>query len=61
MPGVELHIEQGPVLGTKGLPVGIVTAIAGGSRLMIECPGAAAVCAQLPQAIKCRALPKAKW
>src|SRR3954469_22966771 len=30
---VELHIEQGPVLEQKGLPVGVVTAIAGATRL----------------------------
>src|ERR1700710_2991872 len=30
---VELHIEQGPVLEQKGVPVGVVTAIAGATRL----------------------------
>jgi N-carbamoyl-L-amino-acid hydrolase len=30
---VELHIEQGPVLENRGLPVGIVTAIRGSARL----------------------------
>src|SRR3978361_746595 len=30
---VELHIEQGPVLEQKGLAVGVVTAIAGATRL----------------------------
>src|ERR1700760_2775777 len=30
---VELHIEQGPVLEAEGLPVGVVTAIAGATRL----------------------------
>jgi allantoate deiminase len=30
---VELHIEQGPVLEQKRLPVGVVTAIAGATRL----------------------------
>ena len=29
---LELHIEQGPVLEAKGLPVGVVTAIRGASR-----------------------------
>src|SRR3978361_1784871 len=29
---VELHIEQGPVLEAKNLPVGVVTAIAGATR-----------------------------
>src|SRR6201994_349685 len=30
---VELHIEQGPVLEAKNLPVGVVSAIAGATRL----------------------------
>src|ERR1700727_1274704 len=30
---VELHIEQGPVLEAKGLPVGVVSAIAGATRM----------------------------
>src|SRR6201991_2457168 len=30
---VELHIEQGPVLESQGLPVGVVTAISGATRL----------------------------
>src|SRR5258708_28990597 len=30
---VELHIEQGPVLEAQNLPVGVVTAIAGATRL----------------------------
>src|SRR5258708_384257 len=30
---LELHIEQGPVLETEGLPVGVVTAIAGATRM----------------------------
>ena len=34
---VELHIEQGPMLEKEGLPVGVVTAIAGASRLEITC------------------------
>lgn len=36
---LELHIEQGPVLEADGLPVGIVTSIAGGTRANIEIVG----------------------
>ncbi len=38
---VEVHIEQGPVLLNAALPVGIVTAIAGASRYMIDLAGEA--------------------
>jgi len=38
---VELHIEQGPVLEAKGMPLGVVTAIAGASRYAIEIAGKA--------------------
>ena len=38
---VEVHIEQGPVLLEHGLPVGVVTAIAGSSRYLIELTGLA--------------------
>jgi allantoate deiminase/N-carbamoyl-L-amino-acid hydrolase len=38
---VEVHIEQGPVLLQRGLPVGLVTAIAGSSRYLVELSGVA--------------------
>lgn len=38
---VEVHIEQGPVLLERGLPVGLVTAIAGSSRYLVELSGVA--------------------
>jgi N-carbamoyl-L-amino-acid hydrolase len=38
---VEVHIEQGPVLLERGLPVGVVTAIAGSSRYLVELTGLA--------------------
>ena len=38
---IEPHIEQGPVLEAKGLPVGIVTAINGATRLEIAVDGIA--------------------
>ena len=37
---VELHIEQGPVLERMGLPLGIVDAIAGQTRLTVTLTGA---------------------
>ncbi|NHZ39889.1 allantoate amidohydrolase [Massilia aquatica] len=42
LPGfVEVHIEQGPVLLERGLAVGVVTAIAGSSRYLVELTGLA--------------------
>jgi allantoate deiminase len=38
----EVHIEQGPVLEARGLPVGVVSAIAGQSRHQITFTGEAA-------------------
>lgn len=38
---VEVHIEQGPVLLEHGLPAGVVTAIAGSSRYLLELTGTA--------------------
>ncbi len=38
---VEAHIEQGPVLEAEGLPVGIVTAISGATRLEVAVDGMA--------------------
>ena len=38
---VEVHIEQGPVLLNRDLPVGIVTSIAGSSRYLVELKGVA--------------------
>ena len=39
---VEVHIEQGPVLEVRGLPVGMVSAIAGQSRHQLTFTGEAA-------------------
>ncbi|KVD55499.1 Zn-dependent hydrolase [Burkholderia ubonensis] len=36
---VELHIEQGPVLETRGLPIGVVTNIVGIRRVLITVTG----------------------
>ncbi|CUI07645.1 allantoate amidohydrolase [Massilia antarctica] len=38
---VEVHIEQGPVLLERGLAVGVVTAIAGSSRYLVDLIGLA--------------------
>jgi allantoate deiminase len=38
---VEAHIEQGPVLQERGLPLGVVTAISGQSRIRLELHGRA--------------------
>ncbi len=38
---VEVHIEQGPVLLQRDLPVGIVTSIAGSCRYMVQLKGVA--------------------
>ena len=45
---VESHIEQGPVLLNEGLPVGIVTAIAGASRLRVGVSGLAGHAGTVP-------------
>lgn len=45
---VELHIEQGPVLERKGLPVGCVTSINGATRLKVEVAGEAGHAGTVP-------------
>jgi allantoate deiminase len=45
---VEVHIEQGPVLESLGLPVGVVTAIAGQDRIRITFSGAAGHAGTVP-------------
>jgi allantoate deiminase len=45
---VESHIEQGPVPLNEGLPVGVVTAIAGGSRLNARVTGLAGHAGTVP-------------
>jgi allantoate deiminase len=39
---VEVHIEQGPVLESKGMPVGVVSSIAGQTRHLLTFTGEAA-------------------
>ncbi len=50
LPGfVEVHIEQGPVLLERGLAVGVVTAIAGSSRYLVELTGLASHAGTTPR------------
>ena len=49
---VEVHIEQGPVLLEKGLPVGVVTAIAGSSRYLVGLTGLASHAGTTPMTMR---------
>jgi allantoate deiminase len=53
---IELHIEQGPVLESEGLPVGVVTAIAGATRLAARLTGMAGHAGTVPMALRRDAL-----
>src|ERR1700733_560716 len=53
---VELHIEQGPVLEAKNLAVGVVTAIAGATRLAASLTGRAGHAGTVPVLLR-RAAP----
>jgi allantoate deiminase len=46
----ELHIEQGPVLEAEGLPLGVVTSIAGATRLVVRIAGMAGHAGTVPMA-----------
>jgi allantoate deiminase len=52
----EVHIEQGPVLEARGLPVGVVSAIAGQSRVSVTFTGAAGHAGTVPMAARRDAL-----
>ncbi len=52
----ELHIEQGPVLEAEGLPVGVVTAINGFSRLRVTLSGMAGHAGTVPMNLRRDAL-----
>ncbi len=52
----ELHIEQGPVLEAEGLPVGIVTAINGFSRMRVTVAGITGHAGTVPMALRRDAL-----
>ena len=53
---VELHIEQGPLLEFKGMPLGVVSAIAGQTRATIEFVGRAAHAGTTPMNLRKDAL-----
>jgi allantoate deiminase len=53
---VELHIEQGPVLEAENLPVGVVTAIAGATRLAASLTGMAGHAGTVPMKLRRDAL-----
>jgi hydantoinase/carbamoylase family amidase len=48
----ELHIEQGPVLLTEGVPVGVVTSIVGFNRCMVRATGLAGHAGTVPMALR---------
>jgi allantoate deiminase len=52
----ELHIEQGPVLEAEGLPVGVVSAINGFSRLRVTLRGQAGHAGTVPMKLRRDAL-----
>lgn len=49
---VEVHIEQGPVLLERNLPVGIVTSIAGSCRYLVDLVGVASHAGTTPMAMR---------
>ncbi|MCC7684514.1 allantoate amidohydrolase [Janthinobacterium sp. FW305-128] len=49
---VEVHIEQGPVLLERDLPLGIVTAIAGSSRYLVSLGGVASHAGTTPMTMR---------
>jgi allantoate deiminase len=53
---IELHIEQGPVLETEQLPVGVVTAISGATRLAASLTGMAGHAGTVPMRLRRDAL-----
>ncbi len=53
---VETHIEQGPVLEAENLAVGVVTAISGASRFLVDVKGKAGHSGTLPMAMRRDAL-----
>jgi hydantoinase/carbamoylase family amidase len=59
---VEVHIEQGPVLEAEGLPVGVVTGIAGQTRAEVVFTGVAGHAGTVPMALRRDALAgAAEW
>ena len=54
----EVHIEQGPVLEAEGLPLGVVTAIAGQSRFNLTFAGHAGHAGTTPMHLRRDAPPR---
>jgi allantoate deiminase len=52
----ELHIEQGPVLESEGLPVGVVTGIFGANRYTVDVEGVAGHAGTVPMNLRQDAL-----
>jgi allantoate deiminase len=58
----EVHIEQGPVLEAEGLPVGVVSSIAGQSRVAVSFRGMAGHAGTVPMELRRDALAgAAEW
>ena len=53
---LEVHIEQGPVLEREGLPLGVVTAIAGATRAVVTVTGDAGHAGTVPMGLRRDAL-----
>ncbi|PWI32370.1 allantoate amidohydrolase [Vibrio albus] len=53
---LEVHIEQGPVLESCGLPVGVVTGIAGAKRFIVDVSGMAGHAGTVPLELRNDAL-----
>ncbi len=53
---VEVHIEQGPVLEAENRPIGVVTSIAGATRLRVEVMGRAGHAGTVPMNLRHDAL-----
>jgi allantoate deiminase len=53
---IELHIEQGPVLENENLPVGVVSAISGATRLSVVLTGMAGHAGTVPMMLRRDAL-----
>ena len=49
---VEVHIEQGPVLENEGIPVGVVTSIAGASRFAVSVTGSSGHAGTVPMSMR---------
>jgi allantoate deiminase len=49
---LEVHIEQGPVLEARNLPLGVVTAISGASRLKVTVSGTAGHAGTVPMNLR---------